>query len=104
MENLELLLSLALNIESACRAKGMTVNQALINCGLEKSFVSNIKLGRTPSVSRMATLAKFLGVSIESLIGNEVPNQTMQERALDAFLALSSDERKAFIQEAVKHI
>jgi transcriptional regulator with XRE-family HTH domain len=95
---------IANNIKQECLLKGVSVNQALSDSGVDKNFVFGMKHGRIPSVEGIARLAKYLGISIDKLVGYEIQLQTPQERALEAYLALPANERKAFIQEAIKHI
>jgi len=65
------------NIKKAVKEKGTTVNQMLISCGLNKSFVYDISNKNVmPSVEGVAKISNFLNVSVDYLLGRETPPQT----------------------------
>jgi transcriptional regulator with XRE-family HTH domain len=63
----ELLIS---NIRKYCAAKGEKPTNACAAAGVGKSFVSDIARGRAPSVTAVADLAAYLGVSCSDLVGD----------------------------------
>ena len=63
----ELLIS---NIRKYCAANGEKPTNACAAAGVGKSFVSDIARGRAPSVSAVADLAAYLGVSVSDLVGD----------------------------------
>ena len=56
---------LASNIDAECRKRGTNVNKMLLECGLSKATVDNIKNGSVPGADKLLTIAKYLGVSID---------------------------------------
>ena len=56
---------LASNIDAECRKRGTNVNKMLLECGLSKATVDNIKNGSVLGADKLLTIAKYLGVSIE---------------------------------------
>ncbi len=57
------------NVKLYSKAKGVSVSEACQQCGLGTSFIPDIKRGRDPSVTRLQTLANYLGVTISELLG-----------------------------------
>ena len=60
---------LASNIDAECRKRGTNVNKMLLECGLSKATVDNIKNGSVQGADKLLTIAKYLGVSIDYLLG-----------------------------------
>ena len=90
----ELLIS---NIRKYCAAKGEKPTNACAAAGVGKSFVSDIARGRAPSVTAVADLAAYLGVSCSDLVGDA---QTPAELApLAAAWAELNDEGRARLVE-----
>ena len=58
----------AYTIEQLTHARGETVKQMLINCGLSDRVISNMKAGSKPSYDKIITIAEYLGVDINDLI------------------------------------
>ena len=46
-----------------------SVNQILINSGVGKDFIKDMKRNQTPSVRKFSDLADYLNVSIDYLVG-----------------------------------
>lgn len=62
------------NVKKYCDLKGVNQTTAFIESGVGKSFLSNIQnRGSEPSVSKVAQLAKYLGVITSDLLGEEKP-------------------------------
>ena len=59
---------IAEKIVELCVEKGVSVNRMLSDCNLNKSVVDNLKRGSRASVSIMASLSGYFGVSIDSLM------------------------------------
>ena len=53
---------LASNIDAECRKRG--TNKMLLECGLSKATVDNIKNGSVPGADKLLTIAKYLGVPL----------------------------------------
>lgn len=58
------------NIEAIAMKNGMKPTPACIAAGVGRSFLSDIKRGRTPSVAQVADLAAYLGVTVSDLVGD----------------------------------
>jgi transcriptional regulator with XRE-family HTH domain len=52
-----------------------------------------------PAGDRVAKMALYLDVSVDYLLGMSVPAKEPGQAALEAYLAMTEEERKAFIQE-----
>lgn len=48
---------------------GITTNKMLSDCNLNKDTIGNIKIGKKPSIDRIVTIANYLNVSVDYLIG-----------------------------------
>ena len=70
---------LASNIDAECRKRGTNVNKMLLECGLSKATVDNIKNGSVPGADKLLTIAKYLGVSIDYLLGYSPKLNTMKK-------------------------
>lgn len=92
----ELLIS---NIRKYCAAKGEKPTNACAAAGVGKSFVSDIARGRAPSVTAVADLAAYLGVSCSDLVGDaQTPTELAPLAA--AWAELNDEGRAALIQHA----
>lgn len=92
----ELLIS---NIRKYCAAKGEKPTNACAAAGVGKSFVSDIARGRAPSVTAIADLAAYLGVSCSDLVGDaQTPTELAPLAA--AWAELNDEGRAALIQHA----
>jgi len=59
-------------IEDLCTKKNISVKEMLLNCGLSRNVVDNLKKGSIPSVDKMAKIASYFGVPIDFLLGTGV--------------------------------
>jgi len=77
--------------------KNRTTHRMLLDCGYNTSLVNDLKKGQMPSADKIATIANYLGVSIDYLIGNEEKidknNDTAQKLSDEKFI---NDLRTAF--------
>ena len=90
---------------SILQERNITASKLANDLELSNSMLTDWKNGiRFPSYENLIKLADYLNCSLDFLTDREVAVITPQERALDAYLALPIEDRKAFIQEAVKHI
>lgn len=90
---------IAEKIVELCVEKGVSVNRMLSDCNLNKSVVDNLKRGSRASVSIMASLSGYFGVSIDSLMmkGEKDAGAPAREQAPDAGggrEGLSADEEE----------
>lgn len=72
------------NIIRYCTVRGEPPTVACVNAGLGKDFLSDIKRGRTPSVSKVADMAAYLNVSTSDLIGDNVSNLDTKKEPVDS--------------------
>jgi transcriptional regulator with XRE-family HTH domain len=93
------------NFSNILQQRGLKASQITKDTGIPGSSLSEWKTGvRQPSYDNLLRLADYLEVSIDELLGRQQPMKSLQERTFGLFLTMSADERKAFIQEAIKHI
>ena len=52
----------------------ISTNKMLVECGYNTSLVNDLKKGQMPSADKIANIAKYLGVSTDYLMGNEIEN------------------------------
>lgn len=60
---------LAERVQELCQGKKMTVNDMLLDAGLSKNTLVNIKNGSTPGADKLLAIANYFDVSIDYLIG-----------------------------------
>lgn len=73
------------NIQRICRAKGTTPTAACKESGAGKDMVTNMKKkGTQPSIERMELLAKYLEVTLGTLLGEEKQPALISEDGLSA--------------------
>ena len=58
------------SIDYYCKAKKTKPTPACVEAGVGKSFISDIKRGKIPSVAKVADLAAYLGVTTSDLVGD----------------------------------
>ena len=61
------------NIEHFARARNESPSHACITAGCGKSFISDIRRGRVPSLDKFVALAAHLEVSTSDIVGDERP-------------------------------
>lgn len=62
------------NVKKYCDLKGVNQTTAFIESGVGKSFFTNINNRNSdPAVSKVANLAKYLGVTTSDLLGEIIP-------------------------------
>lgn len=72
--------------------KGVSVNQMLKDCALNKSVVDNLKKGSMPSVDKIAKIADYFGVSTDYLLGrDENPKKAAQDEEYDIIETIGSE-------------
>lgn len=74
------------NIATYAKANGESMSHACIAAGAGKSFISDIKRGRMPSLSKFVDLAEYLGVSISDLVGDSVSELDTSELSKELVL------------------
>ncbi len=59
------------NIKTLCKLKGVTPSSACMASGAGRNFMDNIKKGSIPSVEKVQLLARYLGVTVSELLGED---------------------------------
>lgn len=72
------------NVKELCLKKGVKPTNACKECGVGGSFLSDINRGQTPSVSKVETLAHYLGVTTSELLGEKKEPAPEDGSGLDA--------------------
>jgi transcriptional regulator with XRE-family HTH domain len=57
------------NVEHFCKLKGVKPTVACTESGAGRNFMTDIKKGQVPAVSRVQLLAKYLDVTTSQLLG-----------------------------------
>lgn len=57
------------NIENLVNQRGESKTKVFINSGVGKDFFSNLNKGQIPSVEKIISLANYLNVSVDYLLG-----------------------------------
>ena len=92
---------LILNIERFAGAIGESPSRACILSGAGKSFISDVRKGKVPSVAKIAELAAHLGVSTSDLVGDKRPGADEEEaRLLGLFDELNEEGRERLLDYA----
>jgi len=52
------------------KKQNTSVNKMLTECGYNTSLVTDLKKGQMPAADKVASIAKYLGVSTDYLLGN----------------------------------
>ncbi|OQB15009.1 MAG: Helix-turn-helix domain protein [Firmicutes bacterium ADurb.Bin193] len=93
--------------KKTAKDKGTTINQMLIACGLNKSFIYDIeKKGAVPSVENIAKIANHLNVSIDYLLGRTEKRNvetTDNDDFSDVLIASYGDPRE-YTEEELEEI
>ena len=76
-------------IESILIKRGISDRQMLTDAGLKRGVLDNMKKGSMPAADKIAAIAKYLGISVDLLLGIDEP-QTESE--LSAMLNQMSDD------------
>lgn len=89
------------NIIRYCTKADVFPTQACVEAGVGKSFISDIKRGRTPGLEKFVALAAYLGVTTSDLVGDARERAALP--ALDAeimaALANAGDAKKRAVLE-----
>ena len=88
-------------IKALCRQKGVSLNQAEIDLGFGKGYLS--KLGATkPNGSKLQQLADYFGVTVEYLMtGQQQSTPGLSDETLDiAYYIEQNPDFKTFVEVA----
>ena len=73
--------------------------------GISNATISEWKAGiRLPSLENLVTLSDYFSLTSDFFLDREPVKKQSVPVVLEYFMSLSPDDRRAFIQEAVKHI
>lgn len=61
--------SLTRMIEKLCLEKNIPVKEMLVQSGLSRNVVDNLKKGSVPSVDKVAQIADYFGCSVDYILG-----------------------------------
>lgn len=90
------------NILHYCDLRNKYPTKACEESGVGKSFVSDIKRGKVPSVEKVAMLAAYLGVTTSVLLGEETAKKEpatqkddgLSEKFTSLFRQLTPDQKE----------
>lgn len=97
------------NIAHYCRLKNEPVTTACTNAGVGKSFVNDIRRGRSPRIAAVYDLAQYLGCSVSDLVGdnkNARPDTQAERNADLKFLLdqMSPDQMQSVVQDILRRL
>ena len=78
------------NIEELVNQRGESKTKVFINSGVGKDFFSNLNKGQIPSVEKIISLAEYLDVSVDYLLGREEKSTTNINTANNSKIANST--------------
>ena len=70
-------------IEDILNKRGISDRQMLTDAGLKRGVLDNMKKGSMPAADKIAAIAKYLGLSVDSLLGIEQNTDDLKKRAAD---------------------
>lgn len=79
---------IVINIQKLCEINNISPNKALTESGVGKDFISNIKKGQTPTITKVKDIAEYFNVSVDYLLGNEKETKSDEEYSNPAFFKL----------------
>lgn len=90
---------LIMNIKAACKAANIAPTKAFAEAGVGKDLFVHLRNGQVPSVSRIADLAAFLGVSTSDLVGDAAAPAELAPLAA-AWAELNDEGRARLVEYA----
>lgn len=87
------------NILNYCASENLKPTAACQNAGVGKSFISTLRNGVSPSVSKVVDLAAYLGVSVSDLVGDAKTPAELAPLA-DAWAELNDEGRQRLVEYA----
>ena len=70
-------------IESILNKRGISDRQMLSDAGLKRGVLDNMKKGSMPAADKIAAIAKYLELSVDTLLGIEQYTNDIKKRAAD---------------------
>ena len=86
-------------IEYELKSKGISGRKMLLESGLSKNIMDNMKNGSMPSADKIAKISEYLGVSIDFIMGMTASPQTIPETN-----SAPDDEVRSAIVSKVKQL
>lgn len=90
------------NILKYCNRKGVKPTPAFVEAGVGRAFMQDIRAGKTPSVTKVATLAAYLGCTTSDLVGDASPPTEPDELA--ELLASTDEETRGAMLTLLRKI
>lgn len=56
-------------IQNLCSSKKISANKALLESGVGKDLIANMRKGQNPTINKISDLADYLDVSVDYLLG-----------------------------------
>lgn len=91
--------SLIFNIERFCELRDTKPTPAAVAAGIGRTFISDLRRGKVPSVAKVADLAAYLGVSTSDLVGDARTPADLAPLA-DAWAELNEEGRARLVAYA----
>lgn len=90
-----------IRIREARSARGWTQEELAEKVGLSRSYLAQIEAGtRHLTAKKQAAIAAALGVDPSDLVDFSAPDKGDEDRLLEAFRALTPEQRKAWLEWA----
>lgn len=87
-------------IEKMCQENRITVNQMLLEAGLNSSVIDNMKKGSIPSIDKVARISSYFGISTDCLLRNEFYCLTNDEqKLLSYFRNLNQEQQEKLLKD-----
>lgn len=94
------------NIEKILESRGISDRQLLIDSGLKKNVMANMKSGSMPSADKIAVIAEYLDVPVDVLLGTKkaASDSSVRSSIIEKVYSLSDsqvDRLLAFLEGMV---
>ena len=94
------------NIQGLCEERSITVGKMAVDIGMSKSLLSNLKNGRTTTISTRTAqrIAEYLGVPVDRVlhgIENDQPATIGDGSDIDILLTKCTEEQREMIRKLV---
>ena len=80
------------NVPQLCKARGITQKEVALKAGIGEDSLRKWK-NHSPSIDKVVAVADILNVSLDELVGRELPGQPTpsERRVLEIFRQLNAD-------------
>lgn len=81
-------------LENLCNTRNITINEMCKSSGVRAGIITDLKMGRTKKLSAntLEKLAKYFGVSVDYLLGNEQKNTPNTVASVEGIDLTQSEE------------